>query len=128
MVLIDFNISARFGNFATRTHSVIGAGEVMGTPAYMSPEQARGDPIDGRADLYSVGVVLYEMLAGVLPFIGESTSNTIYQHLHHEIPLLPKAARDFQPLIDRLLAKNTHERLANIDALLAELTPFLPAA
>ena len=128
VVLIDFNISARFGNFATRTHSFTGAGEVMGTPAYMSPEQARGDPIDGRADLYSVGVVLYEMLAGVLPFIGESTSHTIYQHLHHEIPLLPKAARDFQPLIDRLLAKNAHERLPNTDALLAELTPFLPAA
>ena len=103
-------------------------GEVMGTPTYMSPEQARGDPIDGRSDLYSVGIVLFEMLAGVPPFVGESTSHTIYQHLHHEVPLLPKSARELQPLIDRLLAKNAHERLPNIDALIAELTPFLATA
>ena len=126
VVLIDFDISARFGNFATRTRYFNGTSEVMGTPAYMSPEQARGDPVDGRTDLYSVGVVLFEMLAGVLPFIGESTSHTIYQHLHHEIPLLPKAARDMQPLLDRLLAKNPHERLPNTEALLADLAPFLP--
>jgi serine/threonine protein kinase len=127
VTLIDFNISARFGNFATRTPASNGLspGEVMGTPTYMSPEQARGDFIDGRADLYSVGVVLFEMLAGVPPFIGESTSHTIYQHMHHEVPLLPKAARELQPLIDRLLAKNAHERLANVDALIAELTGLL---
>ncbi len=127
VTLIDFNISARFGNFATRmqTGGGIGGGEVMGTPTYMSPEQARGDPIDGRTDLYSVGVVLFEMLAGKPPFIGESTSHTIYQHLHHEVPLLPKATRELQPLIDRLLAKNAHERLATVDALIAELALLL---
>ncbi|MEO8100928.1 MAG: protein kinase [Betaproteobacteria bacterium] len=121
LVLIDFNISTRIGG-VTRSKST---GDVMGSPFYMSPEQGRGLPIDARSDLYSAGIILYEMLTGERPFSGENSAQVIFKHLHEEVPLLPRRIRHIQPIVDRLLAKNPDERFANANALLEALRPLL---
>ena len=89
-------------------------GDLVGTPAYMAPEQIRGEPVDGRADLFSLGVVLYELLTGTRPFAGDTTSSVIYRVVHEE----PRAAAAVNPRIDaelsmlvrRALAKDPRER------------------
>ena len=121
VALIDFNISMRIGE-ANRDPLT---GDVMGSPAYMSPEQGRGLPVDGRSDLYSAGVIFYEMLAGKQPFGGENSAQIIFKHLHEEIPLLPKRIRHLQPIVDRLLNKNPDDRFADAAELAAALQPFL---
>ena len=121
LVLIDFNISTPIGGL-TRNRA---SGDVMGSPFYMSPEQGRGLPIDGRSDLYSAGVIFYEMLTGERPFSGENSAQVIFKHLHEEVPLLPRRMRNLQPIVDRLLTKNPDERFANAIALIAALQPLL---
>jgi serine/threonine protein kinase len=122
LALIDFNISTGFGRVARNRLT----GDVLGSPSYMSPEQGRGAPVDGRSDLYSAGVILHEMLTGNRPFCGENSAQVIFRHLHDEIPLLPKRIRDLQPLMDRLLAKEPDERFASADALVVALQSFNP--
>jgi hypothetical protein len=121
LVLIDFNISTRIGG-VTRHRA---GGDVMGSPFYMSPEQGRGLPIDGRSDLYSAGVIFYEMLTGQRPFSGENSAQVILKHLHEEVPLLPGRVRHLQPIVDRLLAKDVHERFASATELMTALHPLL---
>ena len=121
LVLIDFNIATRFGGIGRNRIS----GEVLGTPAYMSPEQGQGLPLDGRSDLYSAGVVFYEMLAGELPYVAKSDAEIIFRHIHDEIPLLPSRVRHFQPIIDGLMAKDREERFASGADLAFALQPFL---
>jgi len=90
------------------------AGALVGTPAYMAPEQIRGQAIDGRADLFSLGAVLYELLTGARPFAGETVSSVIYRVVHEE----PRAASAVNPRVDaelssllrRALAKDPRER------------------
>src|SRR5215471_2504098 len=100
-------------------------GHMIGSPAYMSPEQVRGDKLDGRSDLFSLGVVLYELLTGARPFPGESITTLVYQILHTEPrdPLewnasLPVATR---AVIARLLAKAPDRRPANAREFAGEL-------
>ena len=121
LVLIDFNISTRFGQIARNRVT----GDVLGSPFYMSPEQGQGLAIDGRSDLYSAGVIFYEMLTGCQPYTGESAAQVIYKHVHDEIPLLPKRLRALQPVIDELMAKDRIERIASATELSAMLLPFL---
>ncbi len=121
LVLIDFNISTRFGHIARNRVT----GDVLGSPFYMSPEQGQGLAIDGRSDLYSAGVIFYEMLTGCQPYTGESAAQVIYKHVHDEIPLLPKRVRALQPLIDELMAKDRIERIASATELSTMLLPFL---
>ena len=121
LVLIDFNISTRFGHIARNRVT----GDVLGSPFYMSPEQGQGLAIDGRSDLYSAGVIFYEMLTGCQPYTGESAAQVIYKHVHDEIPLLPKRIRALQPLIDELMAKDRIERIASATELSTMLLPFL---
>ncbi|MCW8194078.1 SUMF1/EgtB/PvdO family nonheme iron enzyme [Proteobacteria bacterium 005FR1] len=105
-VLTDFGVAkaARIGAKVTN------AGTVVGTPHYMSPEQSRGLPIDGRADIYSLGVVFYEMLTGVVPFQAEEAVAIAIKHLSAPIPALPPHYALFQPLLDRLMAKEPEQR------------------
>lgn len=117
IVLIDFTLATRFGLVA----GMRGVGEVMGTPFYMSPEHGQGLPVDGRSDLYSLGVLLFEMLTGHKPFTAEGPAALIYKHIHDEIPLLPQRFRAFQPLVDRLMAKRPEDRFQDARELLAEL-------
>ena len=86
-------------------------GTVMGSPHYLSPEQAQGQRrLDGRSDLYSMGVLLYEMLTGEKPFAGESFAATLIAHIKEPVPRLPPHLARLQPLLDRLLAKKPEER------------------
>ena len=121
VVLIDFNISTRFGNTVRDRVT----GDVLGSPFYMSPEQGQGLALDGRSDLYSAGVIFYEMLTGVQPYIGESAAQIIYKHVHDEIPLLPARVRAYQPIVDALMAKDRTERVASAAELATMLLPFL---
>jgi serine/threonine protein kinase len=82
------------------------AGNVSGTPTYMSPEQARGDPVDKRTDLYSLGIVLYEMLTGQVPFHSDSTFGMLMKHITEPPPPIKGISPDLQALLDRALAKD----------------------
>ncbi len=124
LVLIDYNISTPVGQVARDRVT----NDILGSPDYMSPEQGQGLPVDGRSDLYSVGVLLYEMLAGERPYLAKNSAELIFKHIHDEVPLLPKAVRDYQPLIDALMAKNREERLASGAELVRALQPYLGAA
>lgn len=121
LVLIDFNISARFGSTALN-HAT---GDILGTPYYMSPEQAQGKTIDAQTDLYSAGVIFFEMLTGHQPYIAESAIQVAFKHIHDEIPLLPKPVRGYQPIVDSLMAKERGERLKTAEELSAMLVPYL---
>jgi tRNA A-37 threonylcarbamoyl transferase component Bud32/CheY-like chemotaxis protein len=88
-------------------------GIIFGTPHYMSPEQGHGEPVDERSDLYSLGVILYEMLSGEKPFSDPNPMAIIYKHRNQPIPRLPAANSAWQPLVDRLLAKQPAGRYAS---------------
>jgi serine/threonine protein kinase len=108
-VLTDFGI-ARAADSATR---MTRTGAVIGTPHYMSPEQARGRTVDGRADLYSLGVVLYELLVGRVPYNADDSLAVGIMHITQPIPVLPEHLAPLQPLLNRLLAKQPDERFQN---------------
>ena len=118
----DFGI----GRFtAASTSDLTRTGQMIGSPAYMSPEQVRGEKLDGRSDLFSLGVVLYELLTSVRPFPGESITTLVYQILHTEPrdPLelkanLPASTRE---VMARLLAKLPERRPADARAFVQEL-------
>jgi serine/threonine-protein kinase PpkA len=78
----------------------------------MSPEQGHGKPLDERSDLYSLGVILYELLTAEKPYVAETAMGVIYAHGNLPIPRLPAELRHLQPLLDRLLAKEPDERPA----------------
>jgi len=84
-----------------------------GTPYYVCPEQIEGRDPDSRGDLYSLGVVLFEMLAGALPFNGGNLSEILAEHRSAAIPRLPERLGRYQPIVDRLLAKNPNDRYAS---------------
>jgi serine/threonine-protein kinase len=89
----------------TQVHTLTEAGRVMGTPAYMSPEQARGMELDARTDIWSLGVVLYEMVTGRPPFRGETKSHTVVSILETEPPLLNEFAPNSPPELQRIVRK-----------------------
>ncbi len=115
-VLSDFGVAKALRSEATQLTAI---GWTVGTPGYMSPEQALGQPVDGRSDLYSLGVVLYEMLTGERPYQGADSFSTAMLHISTPIPRLPPRLIAYQGLLDRLLAKSPKERFANADEALA---------
>jgi serine/threonine protein kinase len=107
VALIDFGIA-----HALRAEPGVSPAAISGTPYYMSPEQARGEPTDERADLYALGVILYQMLTGEKPYVGETTQAILDQHSHAPLPRLAAPLDTHQLLLDRLLAKDAASRLA----------------
>ncbi|MGH8644994.1 MAG: serine/threonine-protein kinase [Gammaproteobacteria bacterium] len=121
-LLTDFGIAKQLGG----TQDVSTTGTILGSPYYMSPEQAQGKAVDGRSDIYSLGIILYEMLNGWKPFVAESDISTIVKQMNEPLPRLPAALRDYQDLLDRMTAKDVDARFTNAEELLAFLS-VLPA-
>lgn len=115
LALIDFGLAKQVALQA----EVTGAGAIFGTPYYMSPEQGHGEAVDVRGDIYSLGVIFYEMLTGSKPFDGDTAMAVIVKHRQAPIPGLPMSLREFQPLIQRMLAKQPAERFPSVEELLA---------
>ena len=118
-VLIDFGLARRSLEEAGTT----GVGQVLGSPYYISPEQAQGQRVDARTDLYSLGVMFYEMLTGQRPYGGRSAVAIMTQQTTAPVPTLPPPSAAQQPLLDRLMAKQQSARYASADELLADLGP-----
>jgi serine/threonine protein kinase len=113
VALVDFGIAKLVGD-----PSLTVEGSVLGTPLYMSPEVLRGHTADVRSDLYSAGVLLYQMLAGTPPFTGDTAAEIALQHLSAAPPPLPRAQDEFQPLVDALLEKAPERRPGSAQAAL----------
>ncbi|MGE5339853.1 MAG: serine/threonine-protein kinase [Candidatus Omnitrophota bacterium] len=129
VVLVDFGI-ARAVNSATQLTQT---GASIGTPYYMSPEQCRGEKIDGRSDIYSLGAQLYEMLTGEVPYKAENTAGIMIKQIQDPLPKLPDHLSAYQPLIDAMMAKDKDMRvqdgkelIAFIDAVLTEPPTLTP--
>ncbi|MBT8120409.1 MAG: protein kinase [Gammaproteobacteria bacterium] len=119
-VLTDFGI-ARAAKSETK---MTATGTVIGTPHYMSPEQAQGQEIGPWSDLYSLGIVLFEMLSGEVPFDADSTIAVVFKHITEPVPDLDEPYKKYQPLVNTLLAKEPGDRyqsgrevIADIEAL-----------
>jgi serine/threonine protein kinase len=110
--LMDFGIAKQFG--AEATAGVTATGLIVGTPEYMSPEQGRGDTLDPRSDVYSLGIVAFELFTGKVPFRGTTPMATIFKHLQDAPPLDGPAGaaipREAVPVVRRALAKSPGDR------------------
>lgn len=120
-VLADFGIAKAMKSVSAATM----AGNAIGTPDYMSPEQAQATMIDGRSDLYSLGAVLYECLAGRKPYQANDAYAVALMHVTEPVPQLPENSAWLQPLIDGLMAKNPEQRFPTGDAYIAALDRLL---
>lgn len=110
-VLTDFGIAKVQGVTSEMTQM----GYIAGTPYYMSPEQARGSLVDKRSDVYSLGIVFYEMLTGMKPFTGSNTVAITYEHAHGSIPKLEGDYAVFQDILDTALAKKADDRFSTAE-------------
>jgi serine/threonine protein kinase len=106
LCLIDFGLAKANELDAELT----GTREIFGTPYYMSPEQGHAELIDARSDLYSLGVVYYEMLIGRKPYTGASAMEVIYKHKRAELPAIDPKYSSHEPILKRLLAKSPQDR------------------
>jgi len=108
--------------------SLTGTREIFGTPYYMSPEQGHAEEIDGRSDLYSLGVMFYEMLTGHKPHTGATAMEVIYKHKRADLPLIAPQFAGYKELLVRLLAKSPADRYQSAGALLEAISALkLPA-
>jgi len=108
-VILDFGIA----RVLEATSAITRSGTSLGTPRYMSPEQLNAKRVDGRSDIYSLGVVLYEMISGAPPYKGSQTMSVILKHISEPIPKLPAELSFCQPLLERMLAKERDKRIAS---------------
>ncbi|HWP11864.1 MAG TPA: serine/threonine-protein kinase [Ramlibacter sp.] len=122
LVLIDFGVAAGRGSQESR----VAPGRLVGTPRYVSPEQSQGEPPCAAADVYSLGVVFYELLCGRPPFAGATPLELLSQHLVAPVPPLPGGLAQYQPLVDRMLEKRPQRRLADADAVLRAIEHVAP--
>jgi serine/threonine protein kinase len=109
VALIDFGLARSLDGNTLSTQT----GVLLGSPYYMSPEQALGEPLDARSDFYSLGVICYELLTGQKLYIGVTAMEVLQQHVSSPPPLLPPDLARYRPLLARLLAKSRGERFAD---------------
>jgi serine/threonine protein kinase len=117
LVIMDFGIA----KLALGDAQITQVPSLLGTPYYMSPEQASGKPIDLRSDLYSAGVIFYEMLTRTKPFADPSYLVVIDKHLHAPVPMLPPHLQRYQTVLERLLAKRAQDRFRDARELRSHL-------
>ncbi|MBI2769475.1 MAG: protein kinase [Burkholderiales bacterium] len=117
VAIADFGIAKQVSMQITDT----GAGDIVGTPYYLSPEQVIGKPVDGRCDIYSLGVMAYEMLTGSKPYRAGTARELLQMHVDAPIPRLPPAHARLQPVLDRMMAKDPADRYESASALLDDL-------
>ncbi|MCZ6500447.1 MAG: protein kinase [Gammaproteobacteria bacterium] len=117
IALIDFGLAKQM----TLDQEITGSGEIFGTPYYMSPEQGHAGQVDERSDIYSLGVMVFEMLSGEKPFTADTPMAVIYKHSNTPLPRLSGALAEFQELLDRMLAKDPHDRFQSVEDLLGYL-------
>ncbi len=126
-LLADFGLAKLLGS---SMESKTASGTILGTADYIAPEQGRGQTVDGRSDLYSVGVVLYRVLSGRLPFEADNASAMIFQHVHEPPPPLAKTAphvpAPLASLVEKLLAKSPADRYQTAEEVLAQLASLRP--
>jgi len=116
LAIVDFGIAKNIAA-ADRT----GQGEILGTPRYMSPEQVQGRALDLRTDIYSAGVLLFQMLTGKHMFDGETAMEVAMHHLNTQPPSLPEGLEHYQPLLDKLVEKDREARFRNADEVIGFL-------
>ena len=121
MTLADFGIAKSMMQAENMALTQTRHGDVVGTPYYLSPEQAAGQPLTPASDLYSLGVMMFEMLARERPFRAESPDLLLARHVSAPTPALPRAHAALQPVVERLMAKQPKERYPCAQALLADL-------
>jgi serine/threonine protein kinase len=121
-VLVDFGIARAVDSSAQLTTT----GMIIGTPHYMSPEQCQGEKIDGQSDLYSLGIVFYEMLTGDIPYRADSAAGVLVKHIQEPVPHLPVELQRYQPLLSRMAAKNKSQRVHTGKELLELLQRYEP--
>lgn len=114
LALIDFGLAKRM----RLEQEITGNGEIFGTPYYMSPEQGHADDVDERSDVYSLGIIFYEMLTGKKPFVGADAMSIIFKHTKSPVPVLPYHLSRHQALINLLLAKRPEDRLQSAQEVL----------
>ena len=117
LAILDFGIAKLVFKDAGITQMPM----LLGTPFYMSPEQATGGTVDSRADLYSAGVIFFEMLTGIKPFPGDNFFDVLDKHRHQPVPALPRDLAPYQEAVDRLIAKRASDRFRDARELLAYL-------
>ncbi|MBI2769872.1 MAG: protein kinase [Burkholderiales bacterium] len=121
VALADFGIAKSMLQAENMAMTQTRHGDVVGTPYYLSPEQAAGNIITPQSDLYSLGVMMFEMLAGHRPFRAESLDVLLARHLSAPTPALPEAHSELQPVVEKLMAKSASARYDSADALLSDL-------
>jgi eukaryotic-like serine/threonine-protein kinase len=120
LCLIDFGL-AKANEMEV---SLTGTREIFGTPYYMSPEQGHAENIDGRSDLYSLGVMFYEMLTGQKPYTGATAMEVIYKHKRADLPEISPQFADYREILLHLLAKSPADRYQSAGALLEAISAF----
>lgn len=120
LAIVDFGIAKMISDVNSLTQT----GHILGTPYYLSPEQAKGEALDGRSDLYSAGIMLFEMLAQRRPFTATTPIALVNKHISDPIPRLPDGMERYQELIDVLMAKSPAARFASAKQLGEYLSAF----
>lgn len=131
-LLMDFGVARSISSAPTAQAGMTRVGEVVGTPEYMSPEQATGEALDGRSDLYSLGLVAHFAVTGAIAFGGESAARVLMRQLTETLPPVSTVRGDLPPAlasaIDTCLAKERADRFANAEALIEALDAAQAAA
>lgn len=117
LALADFGVAKQVSMKITDT----GDSDIVGTPYYLSPEQALGQVVDARCDMYSLGVLAYELLTGRKPYHASSAQELLHLHSSGEVPLLPPDHAHLQAVLESMMAKDLEQRYPSAKTLLDDL-------